>query len=246
MVAVVTACTAPPHDSFGSSPVGRTTSSDRTQSPSGRSSNAAGTASTTAASDSADFVRRLRTWVAGCRPSCSTPRTAATAVDAPVDLVTFCRQHAPVQYADLRLYAYVGYHDKWQLAWLPPMTFTDDIVCQWAATVPSVASEPAAELGVFVPSTGPNPQRLVCGPHLLAGCVTTSGGHEYEQPLDVVPAAGAYGETMRTARWFVGNSDLLVAVAVTAKIHASPSAAAMARALMSSLLTSMRLPVPSR
>jgi hypothetical protein len=163
-----------------------------------------------------------------------------------VDLVAFCRRHAPVQYADLPLYAYVGYHDKWLLAWLPPMTFTEDIVCQWAATVPIAMSEPAAELGVFVPSTGPNPQRFVCGPHLLAGCVTTPVGREYEQPLDVVPAAGAYGETMRTARWFVGTSDLLVAVAVTAKIRASPSATAAASAVMSSVLTSMRLPVPSR
>ncbi len=111
--------------------------------------------------------------------------------------------------------------------------------------LPSDASEPVAELHVLVPSTGPNPQRFVCGPHLLAGCVTTSGGHEYEKPLDVVPAAGAYGETLHTARWFVGTSELLVVVAVTAKIHASPSAAVVARALMSSLLTSMRLPVPS-
>jgi hypothetical protein len=163
-----------------------------------------------------------------------------------VDLVAFCRQHAPVQYADLPLYAYVGYHDKWLLAWLPPMTYTDDIVCRWAATLPADESKPSAELGVLVPSTGPNPQRFLCGPHLFAGCVTTSGGHEYEQPLNVAPAYGAYGETMHTARWFVGTSELLVVVAVTAKIHATPSGATVARALMSSLLTSMRLPVPGR
>jgi hypothetical protein len=161
-----------------------------------------------------------------------------------VDLVAFCRRHAPVQYAHLPLFAYVGYHDKWLLAWLPPMTYTDDIGCQWAATVPSGMSEPAAELHVLVPSTGPNPQRFVCGPHLLAGCVTTSGGLEYEQPLDVVPAAGAYGETMRTARWFVGTSELLVVVGVTAKIRASPGATALVRASMSDLLTNMRLPLP--
>jgi hypothetical protein len=236
---VVAACTSSGHDGPGPAS-GQLMPSARAPSA-GRSSSTAGNVSATAGSGSAAFVRQLRAWVAQCRPSCSTPRTAATINDAPTGVVAFCRQHAPAPYANLPLYAYVGYHDQWQLAWLPPMTYTDDVECHWSATL---TSEPSAALGVLVPSTGPNPQRFVCGPHLLAGCVTTSGGLEYEQPLDVVPAAGAYGETMRTARWFVGTSELLVVVGVTAKIRASPGATALVRASMSDLLTNMRLPLP--
>jgi hypothetical protein len=234
---VVAACTSSGHDGPGPAS-GQLMPSDRPPST-GRSSSTAGNVSAPASSGSAAVVRRVRAWVAQCRPSCSTPRTAATINDAPTGVVNLCRQHAPAPYADLPLYAYVGYHDKWR--WSRPLTYIDDVVCHWGATL---TSEPSAELVLLVPSAGPDPQRFVCASQLFAGCVPAPNGQEYERPLTSAPAYGSYEKTLAQAQWFVGTSDLLVLVSITAKIEASPSATALVRASMSDLLTSMRLPLP--